>query len=756
MTDYVRPAGFVKLFPKESLPYFGVNSRDSVELYDVVSRTGFMGKPSFSGAVDPYTGLYLPDLIFCADKYLSLMPTAVDADTLLTDFPTNSIGWNDDETTNWEEVRPARGPLTKRLVQINASPTVKYHRASTFSHGQNSSFAFRIRLGSVPPEVNAALGTPFACVAWGGEQLAQCQWAIFFPNQKQPVIAERVAGNWVFRAELPELNDSGSGEGDTGDTLILVEHIRNSMVVTVGFLPDNGTPVTTDDVQTQIALQDASQRQGYYSRPDQSTDPNVTWNSGKFHIWGVGRQVSFGFNMVTYRTSATYTSPRASMIQPRGNLLGGDLPAFYTYGNANGGSVAVTHLNTSTDYWFQYRLTFTPHTHTIASRTWYQTPDVEAVAIYYPAVTQGGFISPGSTGDLEGRIESVDIEKPVQLDQATCTVTAFFPDGFNAATAQWRWRPAQVWIGGDKDGSLELYQAFTGYITGIEVEQKDPKDIRCTFTLTAGTIRLKKSRFGNTTAPRGGRTLNQILTLWMQQTGIPAGSYFWDVLGDLIVLPVGRPEDPALLPPPGGDAWRWHADLCAVHGLELVWTDDGYVRTYPKNAYVPIGVTRLANTTNAALGIEALTVEEDMLESYTRLIMTCRIPRLRDGLGRVESESFSQTVTAWAINYRSEQDPTYPAFRPWAERKEEHLDFGLASPAFLALAVYNMADDYIRPRLNVRVEGELTPGLGRRMLVGVSGDSMQAGGTYIVESLSHHASGEEFRGRTNIGAYKFI
>lgn len=751
ISEYVRPAGFVRLYPKDSVPYFGNASADAVELYDVVSQTGFQGTPSFSGAIDPYTNFYLPDLIFCADKYLALMPTAVEDDTELTDFPTSSIGWTDDATSNWEELRPARGPLTKRLVQVNASPTVKFHRVSSFHHGVNSSFGFRIRLGSVAPEVDTALGTPFAAVTWGGEEIASCTWGIFFPNGKNPAIAEKVLGNWVFRAELPDLRESGSGSGDTGDTLVIVEHIRNSMVVTVGFLPDQGTPLATDDVQTQIALQDASQRQGYFSRPDGSVEPAVAWNSGKFHVWGVGRQMSFGFNMVTYRSSATYTSVRAPLVQPRL-----DVPTAFIYGNANGGLVTATNLNGFGDFWFQYRLNFSPHTHTIGGRVWYQTPDVEAVAVFYPAITQGGYVSPGDKSDLEMRIESVEIEKPAQLDQSVCTVTAFFPDGFNSTTANWRWRPAQVWLGGDQGGgSVNLVQMFSGYITAINGVQRDPKDVRVTFTITSGAIRLKKSRFGNSTAPRGGRTLNQILTLWMQQVGIPFGGYFFDVLGDLITLPVGRAEDPAFRPQPGEDAWRWHAALCAMHGLELTWTDDGYIRTYPKNAYVPSGVIWDCESTDSRFGVEELTIEEDMLENFTRLIVTCRIPRIRDGLGRVDSESYSQTAYAWAQNLRAEQDVTYIGFRPWAERREETLEIGPTSVAFISLAVYNLAEDFIRPRAMVNVTGEFTPEIGRRYLLGLTNDNMQAENLYIIEALSHQVRADGFRGKTAISAYRY-
>ncbi len=200
------------------------------------------------------------------------------------------------------------------------------------------------------------------------------------------------------------------------------------------------------------------------------------------------------------------------------------------------------------------------------------------------------------------------------------------------------------------------------------------------------------------------------------------------------------------MPSPGSDAWEWHARLCEMHGLELIWTDAGQIGTFRKHEYIPHPAVWRAEPFFPQDGIFAMRVREDVLGMYSRLVCVCK-------------NEFGGKIWRWAYNPWAEQDPTYAFFRPWVDEHTEPLDmepfvYGPAGEALLNLATLNFARDYLLPRFRAAWEGEFSPTIGRRMAVTVVGDRMQAAGVYAVESVEHVIDEGDFIAKTRLSGFR--
>lgn len=734
-SDYVRVGARAVLYPKWAFNNFGYGSLESQEVYDIITDTGAHPdtQVSYAATIDPATGFRRPNIIFVKNKYMALTPTPNEDDTVLSEWISTAETGVVDEGT-WEEAPTDSFPVRTRILQLQADGDKYFARKSTFQHTLNASFAFRIQIATVDSEADEDLGTRYAAVSWGNKK-----WAIFFFPNRSPILAEKFGGNWVPRTVLPGIQQTS--EENLGEALVVVELIRNSIVITVNYSPDESVPAA-DDVAVQLNLQERS-NQGYYSRDDLDNLPAVSWPSGAFHFWGFGLQTAFGLSPVSYPSTAYWNSARAQLTQPRGAI--GDVAQLSYRGNLNGGSITITDIDPGAGPFVRYRVTMTPASHTFGGRTWQRTPDIEAVSIWYPALPVLGM--QGNMGDsgltFERRIEEIIIDKPEQLEQASSSLRTHWMEGFPALTGTtfggFPWMPIKLFLGLDKErGQMIFDNVFSGFITNYETTPHPDGHIEVAFSLTSGAVRAKQGqRFGRTPIPRGGMTLNQVLTMWMQIIGIPVTDYAWHYAGDLIVLPLGRAERPAFSPPAFGDMWKWHEDLCELFGLDLIHTDDGRFITIPTDLTIANPTSWRANPVEPEEIADELGMSIDVSDIYSRVVLHSKLPRKGDGLGPSRSDNEDLVFTAYAINYQMEYNIGYWAHSPIQRVLEESLDFGPTSIGFAYLAVYNKAIKYIYPRVYLNVVGDLAYRLGRLHTVRIFGGNMQERGVYKIETLKH-------------------
>lgn len=736
-TDYIRPFGSIFLAPKVSQNWFGYGSKEELELFDQVTKTASFGQTSYSRGIDPTTGWQLPDCIWSPERYVSLFGVTDNLDTRLSEWGTCPYYQNTVNANAWQEERTVYPPLRYRLVQTDSTAGKYFSRRSTFQHGLNSSFAIHIDVPNPPSDTDLSLGQPFAAVAWGN-----WRWAIFFIPDGSPILAEWRKTAWFPVLQLKPLPRTPKAEL-TGEDVVLVERTRRAIIINGYYEID--FPWSDTDAEDFAAMRlEEKGAKGEYARGRGGEDcyyreDEPYWNAGPFDFFGFGLAASLGISTVSYPTLGSYYSPKPPIPQPRGSFFGTDVPIFYPDWEANGGVVSVTNLNGPSDSFFQFRVDMAPARQVLGSKVWQKTPSLHGMGVFYPALPITGFATFGDGGQtLEGRIEACSVDKPEKLDDRSFEAELLFPDGFRLLTGDWRETPAKVFLGRD-GGPLgsSATTVFSGYITKMHARREHVNMVRASMTLSPAALRPKRMRFGHSTMPRGGLTLNQALDVWLLGRGMPLSQRFWDPLGNLVTLYKGFPENPPFWPDPEGDSWEWHQRLCEVFGLELSEDDDGNFWTTPIEGYQITPVYWHASVPVTPETVpQNLEGEGDTLETYTRVFVYAKTHR-------------GEEIARWVINWDAEQNPTYPGFRPWKEEHKTRLDFGPVDPGFVTLAAISKAQELLIPKVYGNWEGEFNPYLGRKMLVTIYGDGMELQGIHKIRALKHTVpAGPDFNART--------
>ena len=515
-------------------------------------------------------------------------PTLAYQDTRSTNYATSG--------GTWEETKLSTGsPRKYRLAQISAAADVQWSATSNFGLPADPQVAFTLLIPDTPPDHDATTYPPYVRI-----ELGNAAWALEYSKVYGSRLLQKVSGAWVAIADLSEL--SGLGNADGGELLVILRVLRGKICVS----------------------HDRGRSYAVWSSPDGTA---LTIPAHKFTVRGQGGQVVFGLHQLQY-TTGVFTSPTRNTLTSRAITATPTITGkvYEPFGTSTGFADASSPLVGTAGY----TATLTPTT-VAGPPGWsmHTTPEVYAVFFSYPVLTLpalGYYTTP-----WDGELLEVEVDKPLELDGATATVTVRKDASTQFTWTYGRFPKVQLRLGelAENGTGVTWYTAFTGYICEPAVSQQGYGQARLTLKLENASLRLRDAQWTDfDSVPLGGQTLNAALDDILYSEAIPQNFLYrdWHGLGDVFVLPAGLAEDPFEWPQRGESKWETAQRLAGYAGLELAVRDDGTLTTVVRNSFFATIVHTFEASATGELnyGIQAMSVSRHDRESATLVLVQGR------------------------------------------------------------------------------------------------------------------------------------
>lgn len=597
---------------------------------------------------------------------------------------------------SWEERQVETGRNVYRLNQLDGTPTLtSWAATSNYHRPLNAPVAFSLILPDSADNWDYTTYPPFIRVELNPE------WGVQF-TKEGTFLMRFVGGQWRAVQDLPTPSPK-AGFADEAEVWMYARVERGQLGISFDF----------------------GRSYVWYAPPGEA----VTLAAGKITVRGRGSTVTFGVHQLRLYT-ATFDSSIKELEKPRLAWAPDFSQSQYDNPLGTGGSVAFSDIGTPLARQGRYRITMTPGTQAGTPFTWYFGGAVYAThyRVHPEVVTTGNTKST----PFDATLRQVTVTKPYQLDGANASFT-FYADAFSENDWNgYRWRKVEVWLGWRlDDGSLEEYQAFTGYIEGREVSwSEELSKVLVTFHLHNASARFKRRPWTPfRQLPLGGLTPNQAADVVLEAHGLNATYRAWHGLGNLGPIPFGAAEDPNELTHPEEYPWETLVRIFSERGLELGISDNGTLFTAPKDS--PTG--ELARTLYAGEGAENVW-EQVRGITYRTDYKQCGTAAMVYG-----QNATGQLVFACDVDTEAETNATSERFCPWSELWLKELpgtpDAGMVVGHLQALATecFRIAD-----------EGDtsipLDPTIGRRQelaFIGFGGAGVPDGTRFMVLTETH-------------------
>jgi hypothetical protein len=683
-------------------------------VYDILAKSHRFGQFSSPGRFG------LPYLEFVPDIGLTCRPFLRPTDTRKAD-------WTSSTSTGlpWDERQPTTGYYrVYRMMQQEGTPGATYKATSTWNHPEDPHFAFSLITEDTPsdwpttPNTEPYVQLDLGVVGSGTNPMGQ--WAIRQDKQGTRLLFN-YGGVWV---SVTELSSGQQGGVDLDEQWFFVRCLRDSICISSDF----------------------GKSYDIFKFPDASP---TGIRPGKMRIHGRGGKIAFGIHELEY-VAGSYTSQQFNTYISR---LTGSTTWGHRSDTPTGTAISITDLSNHSQAYMKYRVKLTP------TKTWTPAFEFHKCPVYY--ATRGTFpvsatiATQASSTPLDAYLIGVDVNKPVNLEESSATVTLSI-DAWESEVLNenWRWRKVKIHLGHRTwEGENEYPFFYVGYIQDVK-PKLDEEFGEKVVTITVGNraMQFRRTKWWPTDViPLGGLTLNQALDYILYTEGVPLNSSYreWHPLGDTIPLPLGTPEEPFELIQPDETKWETMKRLASYMQLELAVGDDGVLRSLPEGWISP---TLDKSYTIRYDEDKRNTIKEiengvDFTESCTAIMVWA------------EDEETGASIMAWAIDVEAENEVSSGRSCPWREGVQEKLDKPclpwVAIQRAQSLAMKHFPLKYM-PDIVTPVDLSLT----RRMRVEVNdaeGLNIPSGTQYILLSMRHsYRARESFTSlETNAGLQRY-
>lgn len=600
---------------------------------------------------------------------------------------------------SWEERRPAIGaPQKYRLIQYKTTADTQWTATSTYSLPSDPAVFFSLVVLDNPATHDATTYPPLVRIEFGNNQ-----WGIEFSRsfgarlvKNNGISATALGGyNWEAVMDLPQPETVTGSE--VGEFFVGLRVHRGQICVSTDF--GHNWSAYADPLFTDISVP-----------------------SGSVRFAGQGGGAILGVHQMRFYTGV-YTSPTRNAFATR---IGA---ATVTYRGVAPGSTTVAMADAGSGSTAQYTATLTPQAISSVPFTFYRSPEVYA-ALYSHAVQR---IDPSFnyTTPWDGKILTVDVNKPYELDGATASVLIRHDASTDADLEGFRFRKVEIHLGElANDGTtVTWYQVFTGYIADIRFEQSEFNKAFIALDIENATFPAKRMKWTDLTArPLGGQSANNALDMVLAQMGLSAGYRIWQPFGDTVSLPYGAAENPFLFPKCDEPFWETLRTIAKCLICEIGVTDKGWWQYVPVQ-YVDAQVTHTWEATPATdvtASIQRVTNEVDYRESATRVVAR-------------GFDEYGNRIMAFGRDYQAEAIPLSERFCPWIEA---HI---IDVPGTTTVGILsNIAVAEFMEAVAIKMEPDLTSpvrlDVPRRARVRVTGlvAGIEDNDEFVVLTLQHH------------------
>jgi hypothetical protein len=612
-------------------------------------------------------------------------PSLVVQDTRLTHYVKTGGSWDERRV----------GPERKfRLIQTDTTAGLAWEAKGAHELPDDPHCAFSLAMPESPPDWDVTADPQYVRLDLGGESGAY-SWSIYLDREGAWLLRD-VAGTWIPVLEIP---GGVRAFDDVIEWYIYLRVLRGQILISTDF----------------------GRTYAIYSDP---LGESLTIPGGSFRLSGNGGACVFGFHQLAY-ASATYTSP------PRGTLTARLLPAVSLSGSGatpSGTNYVLTDQGDHANGLARWRAALSPATTPTTYFAFHRTPELYSVLYEIPKVAS--VPSLGFTEPWDGRIEAIDIDKPADLGEGTCTIVVRLNAATESFGGAYRRRKIRVFLGHElQTGAAEYLNVFTGYIRSLEASWTQYPTGRLTIVADNATVRLREPTWTEQEQKSlGGQTVNAALDALLSSEGLGPGYRTWHNQGALILLPAGSAEEPFEMIVPGESKWATAARLAAYAGLELLAADDGRFLTLPRDyaAQIVSHVIRAEPISTLSELLRQGSVALDYSEMATVVIVTAR-------------DAAGQDISAWVRDAAAEVLPFSDRFSPWRIVARSQASAG-STPGLLAVQALGMASELFALAVDANLATMVRLNQARRDRIaveGLRGIGLPDGAELITLTLQH-------------------
>lgn len=620
-------------------------------------------------------------------------------DTLLADWTVTPAG-------DWEESQPDSGiDQFKRLVMFNTNPGVQYTATSKYAIPANVDLAFTLAMRKTPGDWDQTTFPVYTRIELAGK------WGVHF-EKGQVLLVKWQSSQWQI---VKDLNNAGVPDG--AEFSVFIRKNRGRIGVSLDF------------GKTYVWHEEASP---------------INVPSGTVVVRGQGNVIVFGFHQIELK-SGDYTSPTKNTLTSRISATA-DITGMFESVALN--SVEFFDESDQPAQSAAYRFRLNPKAIAGAPFTFYQGPSVQHVRYKLPFENDPMSGAGIATQPWDDDLYAIDIEKPFELDGATCKIR-LKTDAVNTFDDEnYRFRTVRVNVGEYEEEDPEDFEewvAFTGQIVGIETIWDDEFScVAIEIEVHNISCSLKRTEWvaNHDDFLLSDQTINEAADFIISSEGYEAAHRSWHASGSQYLDP-GLAENPLERTKPKESKWATLKRIFGTIGLEPVPLDDGtfmsvpfdYVRPVVKNLYaVPP-----ADDTDIREQILRIRTRIDYAESVTAVIV------FGTGINGGGLVAYAVDAAAENLSLAAVTKRFTPHRTVIQEEMQGTVTQGLLNQRCLALAVQNFP-----LKREPNAEFAVDPRMSHRDQVNVFGceDALgiPEGQTHYVVSLHH-----SYRSRQGLG-----
>jgi hypothetical protein len=445
--------------------------------------------------------------------------------------------------TQVEQWRGDTRDYVYRLASINSEGT--YLEGTTrHKHPVNPSFAFTL-VSALPPN-----DYDFAIRPYFNFMFADENYGIYLTDNKAH-LWERQSDNTIRKVMKLDSISYKTCFGEVDEAEIVVRCQNGCILISM----------------------DAGQNYQVYRKRDRTP---IYIEPGAFSIQTQGAQVMWAIHGLT-GVNSYWNSPKRSTGFPRTTPV----PTFQYRGEAPGLSTLTFEdlsvpPNSIAQYQAQFLMGTDAQPYPFAFR---QFPTLEATLFTYPYVA--GVVGNDSSEEWQGYIYNVSYNKPQELSGGSCTIRARFPDA--SFLQGMRFRKVVVDIATIFGEDTDTQTVFTGYVSKVSIKQHfDFIDTSIELVNAAGLFsRLTWTPFD--TRPFDGYSPNGAADLVLASEAWGTDKREWHPLGNYGIIEIGDVQNPTLMSKTGETKFSTLQNIFSSFKLEIAATDDGLLKTVPRN-----------------------------------------------------------------------------------------------------------------------------------------------------------------------------
>lgn len=604
-------------------------------------------------------------------------------DTLIANYSTSG--------GSWEQRKLPVGPQVYRLVQLDTSNAVQWSAVSSFSVPAGVDYAISLLLLEQPPDWDTATYEPYVQVEFGGS------WGIQLTKQ-DAYLLQRIGGTYQVVETLP-MPVRGQGYTDLGELIFYIREYRGCL----GISSDLGESYL------------------WYAPADGSIVATI---AASITFRGQGGGCVMGLHQLEM-VEGSYSPARKDTFTER-PLFAPTIEARYVA--PSGTSVSLADVSESARRYARYEVTLTPTTVAGTPFTFHRGASVQSVWLHWDTTIVNG--AGTYTTPWDERIREISISKPPDLSQGSARILIERDRGSSwpGAVGSLRDRKIQILAGFERDGDESWWTVFTGYVTRPRTFSRGGRFF-AELTLANATHTFRSTHWtSQDVRALGGQSLNDASDGILASEGLNASYRSWHALGDLLILPPGRAEEPFALLRPNECKWETLVWLNGLIGLEVAALDDA--------TFVTVPYDYLTGNTHE---YESLPEEDDLYKIAEEVSGGWDYEQAVTAILVSGTAEYGAELTAWAVDLYAETNTTSGRFAPRRHVIQEELP-DTCAPGVLLSRCAALASKHFPVRCEPPISVPLNLGIGRRDEIILNGNDILGiadGTSFVVLGLQH-------------------